>query len=444
MIVPRPALIFAAALTFIPLLGLGLSLPGFLLPALVLLFVVVAISAGDAWRGLGKLEEVTALLPQKLHWVQGRPAEIELIFKSTTMRALHLEFGLAFPESIKPDEEEGTVVLPRAGQHHIKLGCLPSLRGLFSIEGCYYQISSPFRLWELRGKNTQSIRVQVYPSLQSERKQVASLFLRTQRAGLQAVRQVGQGRDFEKLREYVPGDGYDTIHWKASARRGHPITKVFQVEKTQEVYVVVDTSRLSGRLVDSSDPSLGTHLDRYIAATLVLGLAAEKQGDLFGLLTFDSHVQNFVRARNGKEHYHACRDALYRLEAQPSSPDFEEVASFIRLRLRRRALIIFMTDLDDPVLMQSFQRSVEMISRQHLVLVQMLQTGRIQPVFTDPDVTHIDDLYGDLAQHFAWSDLRHLTVSLQQRGVALSLLKSDQFSAQIVSNYLRVKQRQLV
>jgi uncharacterized protein (DUF58 family) len=445
MIVPRPALIFLAALTLVPAIGLGVSVPGFGLVAAAIVGVVVLVAAADARQGLGRLKAVRVFLPEKVHWVQGRGAQLELIFETTTERPLRLQVGLAFPELIKPTEEEMTISLPpRTGRHHVMCECLPLRRGLFSIAGCYYEVPSAFGLWDVRGKNTQPVRAQVYPNLQSERKHVAALFLRTRCAGMSAVRQVGQGRDFEKLREYVPGDGYDTIHWKASAHRGHPITKVFQVEKTQEVYVIIDASRLSGRLQDPTDPSKGTHLDRYIAAALVLGLAAEKQGDLFGLLTFNNHVQSFVRARNGKEHYHACREALYRLEPQPVSPDFEEVASFIRLRLRRRALIVFMTDLDDPVLMQSFQRSADLICRQHLVLVQMLQTGRVRPIFTNPEVATVDDLYRDLAQHLAWSDLRQLTVSLQQHGVTLSLLGREQFSAETTSNYLRVKQRQLL
>jgi hypothetical protein len=132
---------------------------------------------------------------------------------------------------------------------------------------------------------------------------------------------LGKGREFEKLREYVPGDGYDEVHWKATARRGKPITKVFQIEKTQEIYVVIDASRLSAREpVPGSKfqiPGLaeedvhpetwnverGTStLERYITAALMLGLAAEKQGDLFGLITFTDKVQKFVRAKNGKAH----------------------------------------------------------------------------------------------------------------------------------------------
>jgi len=445
MIVPRSSLVLLAAVTFMPLLGLAVSWPGFLLPAALILGVMVLVSALDAGLGLGRLKTIKVHLPVRQRWIQDRMAKLEVIFETRVSRPFHVRAGLAFPPEVTPQKEEMIVDLPaQAGKHYVHCECQPTQRGLFKIEGCYYEISSPLGFWDVRGRTNQAVEVRSYPNLESERKHVASLFLRSNRVGLRAMRQVGQGRDFEKLREYVPGDGYDTIHWKATARRGHPITKVFQLEKTQEVYVIIDASRLSARLQVPGDPSQGTHLDRYIAATLVLGLAAEKQGDLFGLLTFGDRVFNFVRARNGKEHYSACREALYRLEPQSVSPDFEEIATFIRLRLRRRALLVFMTDLDDPVIMESFQRSADIICRKHLVLVQMLQTGKIRPVFTNPDVTAVDDLYKDLAHHLAWHDLRQLGLSLQQHGVTLSLLSREEFSAETTSNYLRVKQRQLL
>ena len=67
--------------------------------------------------------------------------------------------------------------------------------------------------------------------------------------GVHAQRQVGQGREFEKLREYAPGDSYIDIHWKATAKRGRPVTKLYQVERTQEVYVIIDASRLATALI---------------------------------------------------------------------------------------------------------------------------------------------------------------------------------------------------
>src|SRR6185295_5685659 len=134
-------------------------------------------------------------------------------------------------------------------------------------------------------------------------------------------------------------------------------------------------------------------LERFITAGLVLGLAAEQQGDLFGLLTFTNRVEKFVRAKNGKAHYSACRDALYTLQPQIVSPDFDELCTFIRLRLRRRALLFFLTALDDPLLAESFVRNLDLIRRQHLVLVNMLQPPGVSPMFTNPNIASLDNLY---------------------------------------------------
>jgi uncharacterized protein (DUF58 family) len=445
MIVPRPALILLTLVTFVPFLGLAVSSGAFILPASAILTLVIMVAGMDAYVGRRRLSAIKVRLPEKLRWVQKRASLLELSFATAKSLPLHLRVGLGLPPEFNPKHEELRFQLPgQAGNHLVSYECVPTQRGLFNIDGCYFEAKSPLRLWDVRGSDPRPVEVRVYPNMEAERKQSASLFLRTRHSGAQAIRQVGQGRDFEKLREYVPGDGFDTIHWKATARRGHPITKVFQLEKTQEIYVIVDSSRLSGRLQVSGDPSQGTHLDRYITAALILGLAAEKQGDLFGLVTFGDRVGNFVRARNGKEHYGACREALYRLEAQPVSPDYDDVASFIRTRLRRRALLVFMTDLDDPILMESFQRAADVMSEKHLVIVQMLQPDHIQQAFTNPKVASVDDVYKDLGYHMAWHNLRQLTLSLKQHGVTLSVYSKEAFSAETTSNYIRVKQRQLI
>jgi uncharacterized protein (DUF58 family) len=260
MIVPRTSLILLAAITFIPLLGMAVSVPAFLGPALGILGLAVLVAAGDAWSGIQLLQTFRVQLPARLRWIQGRAAKLDLIVETHQPKALRLRLGLAFPPELVPKDEELSIDLPaRAGKHTIVSDCMPLRRGLFTIEGCFYEFSSGLGLWDIRGRNLQPTEVRAYPSLESERKQVASLFLRTNRIGTKAMRQLGQGREFEKLREYVPGDGYDTIHWKATARRGHPITKTFQVEKTQEVYVIIDASRLSARLQVPGDPAQGTH-----------------------------------------------------------------------------------------------------------------------------------------------------------------------------------------
>jgi uncharacterized protein (DUF58 family) len=176
----------------------------------------------------------------------------------------------------------------------------------------------------------------------------------------------------------------------------------------------------------------------------MLGLAAEKQGDLFGLITFTDKVQKFVRAKNGKAHYSTCRDSLFTLQPQIVSPDFDELCTFIRLRLRRRTMLFFLTSLDDPVLAESFVRNLDLIRRQHLVLVNMIQPPGVEPVFTNPNVATVDQLYQHLGGHLQWTKLRELERVLKRRGVQFSLLGNERLSTELVSQYLNVKRRQLL
>src|SRR5207302_9243101 len=122
--------------------------------------------------------------------------------------------------------------------------CLPLKRGNYRIASIHLEAPSRLGFWAARAVLPATGEIRVYPNLIKERRNLAALFLHRGTFGLHAQRQVGKGRDFEKLREYIPGDSFDEVHWKATAKRGRPVTKIFQIERTQEVYVIVDASRL--------------------------------------------------------------------------------------------------------------------------------------------------------------------------------------------------------
>ncbi|PAW78117.1 MAG: DUF58 domain-containing protein [Pedosphaera sp. Tous-C6FEB] len=468
MIVPRTRLLTWFALLALPFATLAVALPetAALTGGLAGLFVLLALL--DAVMGLGALDGLSVELPKVVRLSKNRPGELDLHVVNASQRQREVRLGLPFPRELASAQEDLTALLPaKAERAKLTWPFQPLKRGNFVLDQCYLEAASPLGFWSVRGTTPTQCEVRVYPNLLTERKSVAALFLNRGQFGIHALRQVGKGRDFEKLREYVPGDDYGEIHWKATAKRGKPVTKVFQIERTQEVYVVIDASRLSAReaSVQSSvisnqsgkpDASDGTPLntencllktsvlERYLTAALVLGLAAEQQGDLFGLLTFSDRVQSFVRAKNGKAHYAHCRDALYTLQPQLVSPDFEELASFLRVRLRRRALVIVLTALDDPLLAEQFERSMELLCRQHLILVNMMQPPGARPLFAAPDVEKVDDVYQRLGGHLLWHRLREMGKSLQHRGVTFNLLDNERLSAQLVTQYLQVKRRQLI
>lgn len=465
MIVPRNKLLFWVAIVILPFCLVAAVVPGMLMAALGLIAIFILVALVDAVRSVGGLAGFSLQLPPVVRMSKDRPGKIEVRIRNEKQGARTLRLGLPFPEQIDSEQTDAIVSLPAAAEwSRYEWPCLPRKRGNYAIESVYLESSSPLGFWARRGVARVQSELRVYPNLFSERKQLAALFLNRGTFGLHAQRQIGKGRDFEKLREYIPGDSFDEIHWKASAKRGRPVTKVFQIERTQEVYVIIDASRLSSRPLaraGSAASRIGhssaerqtpgkstaepeTILERLMTAALVLGLAAEQQGDLFGLLTFADQVKTFVRARNGKAHFSACRDAIYTLQPHIVTPDYDEVCTFIRLRLRHRALLVFLTSLDDPLLAESFVRNMDLIRRQHLILVNMLQPPGVSPMFTNPNIASMDDLYQHLGGHLLWQKLRELEKVLQRRGVKFSLLQNERLSADLVSQYLNVKRRQLI
>lgn len=465
MIVPHNRLLFWFALVVVPFALLGAIEPAALIFSLACIGGLVIVALADAVGGRGSLHGIGVELPEVVRLSKDREGKVELRIRNERQQRKQLRVALALPLEFTAPQEDLQVELPAGSEwSRLQWPCTPLKRGSYALDAAYVEGSSPLGFWAVRKTLPARAEIRVYPNLLTDRKSLAALFLNRGGFGLHAQRQVGKGREFEKLREYVSGDGYDEVHWKATARRGKPITKVFQIERTQEVYVVIDASRLSARtLAPSSEfrvpsrggtltdepgtrnPEHGTAtLERYITAALVLGLAAEKQGDLFGLLTFTDKVEKFVRAKNGKAHYSVCRDALYTLQPKIVSPDFDELCTFLRLRLRRRSLLFFLTALDDAVLAESLVRNMDLLRRQHLVLVNMAQPPGVEPVFSNPNVTSVDQLYQHLGGHLQWQKLRELEKVLKRRGVQFSLLGNERLSADLVTQYLNVKRRQLL
>ncbi len=439
MIVPSSRLLILIAVVAIPASVLAV-VSGFSALGYGLLALLILIAALDALAAPARLNGIEARAADIVRLWKDRPGDFTLTVRNRREKQFALRIALALPSEIDAPEEIATILPAGAEFSRVDWHCTPRKRGKFAIDRCAIERPSPVGLWTARKTLPIQSEVRVYPNLAAERKKSPAFFKRG-RLGVHGQRQIGKGREFEKLREYAAGDGFDDIDWKATARRGHPITRVFQVERTQEVYIILDASRLSARPV-AGDPD-ATILERNITASLLLALAAEKQGDLFGLITFSDRVHDFVRARNGKTHYGACRDALYTLQPRFVAPDFDELFTLLRLRLRRRALLIFLTELDDPIVAEAFQRNLPLI-RQHLVLVGMAKPIGSQPLFEDSAVNSPDDVYRELAGHLQWNKLRKLGSVLASQGVRFSLLDADTLGPQLATLYVELKQRQLL
>jgi len=467
-------LVLAIALLAIPA-GPQPALAPLWMSALAIVFAAALVDLALSLRNAAaKMPAVSA--PEITRFSKDRAGAIPLRFNNPTAekRATQFRFALGLPASFAAPRAEAWITLPAGAEHaHIDWTCTPTRRGRFTGALACCETGSRLGLWRLRARTALACELRVYPNVFSERRQMAAIFLNRGQFGAKLQRTVGRGREFEKLREYLPGDGFDEIHWKATAKRGYPVTKVFQAERTQEIYVVIDMSRLSGRLVTSpgraaspkppkiSQDARGgfggttlpppenvtqTVLERYLTAALVLLLAAQKQGDRFGVIAYDDRVRVSLRAGNGAAHYAACREALHALQPAEVTPDMAEVTRHLRMHLRRRALLFFLTDLSDPVLAEDFARHAPLLARQHLMLVSQLRGEGVARLFTGAEVAAgMDaDLYAKLAGHMRWDEMRLLMRTLKQQGIAAAVLEDESFAANLVTQYLQVKRRQVL
>jgi hypothetical protein len=132
------------------------------------------------------------------------------------------------------------------------------------------------------------------------------------------------------------------------------------------------------------------------------------------------------------------------MQPQKVSPDFAELFTFIGTKIRRRALLVFLTHLDDPVLADSFTQHIDVISRNHVVLVNMIRPLAVNPLFSSESVSAVNDIYNELGGHMIWRRIRETQKVLQRRGVGFAMLDNENLCSELVSQYLTLKRRQVL
>jgi uncharacterized protein (DUF58 family) len=432
MIVPSVRLVWMAAVVALPAAALAGAAPGWGAAGAVVLGVCAAIAVVDGALGTHRVSELRLRTPAITRLTKDVAGAFPVVVENRSGLDLRVRVAMVMPEGVVSERVVEEIPAP-PGDARIDWPATGVRRGDHELREAHVETASPLGLWKARAPYAIASSVRVYPNLRD--RATASLFLRTAEAGLRRRRQVGKGREFDNLRHYLPGDSFEDIHWKATARRGFPAVKLYQVEHAQEVYAVIDFSRLAAR---------EGILDSYVDAALHLALVAERQGDRFGLVTFSDRTDRFVRAGRGLAHFRLCRETIYNLRPARVSPDFREVFTNLQVNLRRRALLVFFTHLDDALLAETFEREVPLLARRHVVLVNAGRTANLKPLFTGEPPADLGGLYQGLAGQMLWNRMRALKMALLNHGVRLTLVDPARIKEQVTSEYLEVKRRQVL
>lgn len=190
-----------------------------------------------------------------------------------------------------------TTLQPNEGKtisYHLR----PTRRGVYSFGQIRVFVTDKIGLLSRRYTCGQPQDIKVYPSyLMLHRYELLAMSDNLTELGIKRIRRVGHQTEFEQIKEYVKGDDYRTINWKASARRHELMVNVYQDERSQQIYSVID----KGRVMQQAFRGM-TLLDYAINASLVLSYVAMRKEDKAGLVTFDEHFDTFVPASKQPGH----------------------------------------------------------------------------------------------------------------------------------------------
>lgn len=315
------------------------------------------------------------------------------------------------------------------------------------IERC-----SPFRIWRLRQWFDVPEALRIEADLRPGRREILRSPVYRLLVASQQTPWTGHGREFERLREYQPGDNYAEIAWKSTARRAAPVTRLFQWEQKQEVYFVVDQSRASALALNSAANSESEAsqkraprrlLDLAVETALVGATVAVELGDEFGLVTYADEPKSWLRAGSGQFQFHQFRERLLNLEPLPTTADYESLFGEIRVRLRRRAYLLLLADLTERSVSDSLRRGIGLVRSSHALLMTSILPAHARPAFSPGEELHSEqDVYAALAAEKENQRLGALVRQMRQKDVQLRYIPAEMFLRTAVEGYLESKQGQ--
>jgi len=313
---------------------------------------------------------------------------------------------------------------------------IPMQRGDAQLGDCYLRYQSALRIAERWVRTPLAQAVRVYPNLEEARRQSMYL-LRSRQIALEKrhTRMRGIGREFESLREYQLGDEYRDICWTASARRAKLVTRVYQMERSQTVWIVID----SGRLMRARVGGL-SKLDEAVNAALSLAQVALYSGDRVGLVAYGRSLRQQLPAAKGSLHLRQLIEHLAMVREEGSEADHLLMAGRLLTDQKRRSLIVWLTDLAETAMTPEVIEAASMMMPRHLVLLV---------VIGQPD---LGELAGKTPQNesemyrvAAAQEMVHrrelLLARLRERGALAMEVSSGAVSPALVNSYLQIKER---
>ncbi len=315
----------------------------------------------------------------------------------------------------------------------------PVRRGTYVFGALNVYLSSVIGLVKRRYRFSQNAEVPVYPSfLQMRKYELLAFSNQFSEYGIKKIQRIGYNKEFDHIKEYVRGDDYRTINWKATARKGALMVNNYQDERSQQVYAVIDKGRVMKMPFEGM-----TLLDYAVNSSLAISNIAIKKGDNAGLVTFHHKVTTTVPASKRNSQMSLLMESLYHQKTSFKESDYEKLYAHIKRKVTKRSLLLLFTNFEGLSSMHRQLPYLRKLAKDHLLITIFFENTELNKL-TVQKASSLEDVYiKTVAEKFAF-EKKQIIKELQSYGIQSILTSPQNLSVNTINKYLELKARGLI
>ncbi|HEX8516723.1 MAG TPA: DUF58 domain-containing protein [Bacteroidia bacterium] len=315
----------------------------------------------------------------------------------------------------------------------------PVKRGEYHFGALNIFVKNQIGFLERRYRFSNHMIVPVYPSfIQMRKYELLAINNRISDSGIKKIRRIGNHSEFDQIKEYVGGDDYRTINWKATARKERLMVNQYQDERSQQVYSLIDM----GRVMQMPFEGLSL-LDYSINSSLVISNIAMLKNDKAGVITFSSKVQSVLPAERKSGHLSKILQLLYSQKTDYLESDFENLYINVKNRINTRSLLLLFSNFESLPALKRQIKYLKRLSKDHLLVVVFFENTELKKFIHAPAISTENIYHKTIAEKFAM-EKKLILKELDRYGIHSILTDPKNLSVNTINKYLELKARGLL
>lgn len=364
---------------------------------------------------------------------------IEIEFTNDFHKWLEVRAIEVLPKQFQIRDNAIAFSIDPEGEKRFKYELRPIERGEYVFGNMISFATTRIGLISRRETHLPEEKVEVYPSIIQMRKYELEAFSKVSfQSGLKRIRRIGHSYEFEQIKNYVRGDDFRSINWKASSRKASLMVNQYEDEKSQHIYCVIDKGR------NMKMPFNGMSLlDYAVNTSLMLSNVALKKADMSGLITFSDSLGTFVKADRSVLQLQRILKSLYKERSRPLESNYELLYQSIRKLVTRRSMLVLFSNFESINAMERVLPVLRKLNKQHLLVLVFFENTELED-YVSKEAEDLKGVYKHAIAKKFINEKDRIVQELNRHRISCIKSKPEELSINVLNKYLELKSRGLI